>query len=736
MSKKLKDIKSLLVPSDAVTVFTFVFGVLIAVYIDEIAFKLIGISISILALVALFMMISQRMSSQVDRKYSYKNSDKPEFKITVKKTENATSQVFEVPQTEFEEAEQELKEIEYQSALKSEEGFRIVKKFSVPSSQVRSRQAVAPPPFQADAVPNLTGGGDISESHADKHEEKTPVAPTKKMVFGDDLPPETATSLPGLSNDGIEAVEAPEIKEESPYSAVQAAPSQSDFISLEVNIPIQHLLDEEEHFNDQPRKEFEYLTGFILSAVRSISNTQTAAFILLNAEKQEMKLEAFVTSKPEVIKQKARMKLGNDFLSRIVQNQKPEILSEINPAAETDLIPYHSSAAGSLSFIGLPVFYKGSVIGVLCADSDMNDAYDSVTVGFLVNFTRLISGLIMSYIKKYDLMQDSKTLSAFKTFQSYGRNIESSPQDIFPALIETISGITDADTIGICSYSEESARWHVSYLSTKSESNSILLGAPVDLENSFVGSSVLHGEIIYERNPELMNLNRVSAVEMQSGGRYIISLPLMAPSAVYGALFLEGDAADIPTGNDVEVIQTVVNHSSSVLEKIQLVDLLESTAMYDPYTGLMNRRAFIERLGQETGKCIDFDLRSVVIMFSIDKYKTTESDSGVLQSIAAHVTAIMRKHMRKYDFMGQVDADTYVLFLTGYDSDKGKMWCERVRSEVAVNPVAIDNKNYASTVSLGLYEVIRPESTDIILDSCRAALTISNQRTNAVTVFS
>ena len=97
-----------------------------------------------------------------------------------------------------------------------------------------------------------------------------------------------------------------------------------------------------------------------------------------------------------VFTKELRLPIGNDVISRIAMSGKPEIISEINPAAEVDVVPYYEAPGGVKSLIGVPIFYRDDVIAVLAADSLTDEGFGRETVPLLGNFTRLFSDNIAS----------------------------------------------------------------------------------------------------------------------------------------------------------------------------------------------------------------------------------------------------------------------------------------------------------------------------------------------------
>ncbi|MER3329320.1 MAG: GAF domain-containing protein, partial [Candidatus Kapaibacterium sp.] len=297
------------------------------------------------------------MSSAVETKF--KSNPPPNFKITVKKSPEAVRQVIENYSGDIEEKETKS-ENEYteksvvmkkpiKNTMGDEEGFRIIKK-----------------------EPENEFATSTSDELKTKSENQSNEESTEEVEFRE------------------RKVVEPKLNQESNFK------SPNRFRKREINIPTQGLLEEMPILKEHPDKEFEFFINRILMAIRSVSNTRTAAYFFYNEHKNEIILNSFATESKTVINRKSKFIAGNDIVSQIARSMKPEILTDINPAAELDLLPYYNSNSGTNSFIGIPVIYDKNVIGVLTADSKHSDAYDAIMVNFLSHFAKLISGLIRS----------------------------------------------------------------------------------------------------------------------------------------------------------------------------------------------------------------------------------------------------------------------------------------------------------------------------------------------------
>ena len=119
--------------------------------------------------------------------------------------------------------------------------------------------------------------------------------------------------------------------------------------------------------------------------------------------------------------------MGQDLLSNVALTGKPELVTDVNPLSEGELLRYYEAPESIRSFIGAPVFFSkpGAVpdaerpVAVIAVDSKVGDQFGQETLIQLGQFTKLLSALIKSYNEKYELLLSSELLrSMTKTFRS------------------------------------------------------------------------------------------------------------------------------------------------------------------------------------------------------------------------------------------------------------------------------------------------------------------------------
>lgn len=540
-----------------------------------------------------------------------------------------------------------------------------------------------------------------------------------------DLAPETAVLPPVMLSDDDASTQPESVEEERSHRIKQH------------NIALADLIDDIEHpGNDEPRKEFDHLLSRVLMVIRSMMSARTAAFFWVNIDKSELVLEAHITDAPDIFGLQRKYPLGMDIVSQIANSGRPEILTEIKASAERDLIPYYTEQAGTLSFVGVPVYLNHTVIGVLCADSTLDDAYDELTIGTLGHFTKLISGLTQSYTGKYDLLQSSRTLDALSQFRALVSQPERGVGDLSAALVECSRGILDYQTIGVALYDSERETWAISSMSSKVPQNEILQGETIEINNSLIARTIFSGTTT-SIVPVDINVRRYHPNEMLIDNGFFVAVPLKSTSHNYGALFVEGHATQL-TQKDVAILETLGEQTGMMIEQMHVQEMLQANSLTDESTGLLNGAAFIQRMSEELVRSKDFKTPFVLTLLTIDRYDAIEKNLGESEreEIFHHVLEHVRHHARAYDVLGRLDTNIIGWGTSGIRDSELQLVAERLRKEIAISVREINKKRFTVTVSIGIARSVESDSVETLATNANKAMEMAAAKTNSVVLFS
>lgn len=741
MYKRTFSLKKILVPGSTVEIFSLaavIIGLLISIFLsNEVPIRLIGACVAILGGVGHYMIVSQKLSDSFDS-HRVSSTIPPEFRVTVIPGQGGKRMVFDGFEGTFDDtraAEMEKKRKKPLPAVQS----RLFDKQpeiseSVEEEPITMKSTVKAPPIiptETEIEEQVIQSDDFTEGvRIMRKEPEIPagmtVIPQEQDSYGAGAEQEqdVESSNQHLIQDQAltQDLEEEHVEYETSHRRAVLDISLQDFMEEDIVIPT------------EPRKEFDHLLSRVLMAIRSVIDARTAGYAWINQEKQQLVIESYITETKGEFTAQRKLPFGNDVITQIAMSGKPEILTDIHPSSELDLLNYYTANAKTMSFIGVPVYFNGMVIGVLFADSDQKDAYDALSVGFLGHFTKLIAGLVQSYTGKYDLLQSSRALDAITRFRSIIASSGNGIADLSSALLEATSEVVDFTTMGIGMFDYEQGAWTVFQVYYRNPEAENMAGSHIELELSLIGQTILTGQstIMSDMDETIM---RISPGESPMYGGFFAALPLRSQSHNYGALFIENQSGSIPQ-QDLTIAQMLAEQTGTIIEQLRFHEMFRSTALLDETRGIFNETAFIQRIQEETAKTREFGYPLSLALITMDKYDSYADSEGLKESLLLHILKKIKGNVKDFDIIGEIDDSTIAILLPGQSLDKSQMWGERVRKDIASAIADIDGKRLTVTISIGLAQASSYDKADGLLRNAQSALKLASDKTNAVVVYS
>lgn len=134
----------------------------------------------------------------------------------------------------------------------------------------------------------------------------------------------------------------------------------------------------------------------------------------------------------------------------------------------------------------------------------------------------------------------------------------------------------------------------------------------------------------------------------------------------------------------IEYIRDITDRKKSEEEKKHLIEELQYLSRTDSLTGLLNRRALIERLEYEMNRAKRYGSGLSLILCDIDNLKAINDTHGhnigdmALQSISGTLNGLLRKP----DIVGRYGGDEFILILPETSINGAGNLAERIRSSV------------------------------------------------------
>lgn len=478
---------------------------------------------------------------------------------------------------------------------------------------------------------------------------------------------------------------------------------------------------EEDARPGEPRAEFVRLVGQVLTAIARSMPARSIVFFWVNLEKKHVIPEAHVSSGSTDIRDGVRIPLTGDVVSQIARSGVPEIITDISPAAERELITYYAGPADTRSFVGVPVFFRREVVGVLAADSTEESGFDEGSVATLAEYTRLISGLIRGYTEKYDLHLIARTVEAFGRIHRGLTGTMPTPGRIAEILVEEIARLFDSLYVGAVLFDDHAREWRVAAITGGPDAEEIRQ-LPPDMHISLVGQSTRFAEeILLER---LQGEYRFAVEEPLRGEGTFLAIPLVGTTKCYGALAMEHQFPSAYIPRDIDLIRDLVRYASMAIEVYNVNQAIESQVVHDEVTGLYNTDFLMTALDREITRARDLKRRLSFALISIDIPASLRADQSheLEELVVANVGSIIAGAIRPYDTAGMLDGRTFGVVLADRNDQDAYLWAERLRKEVASMLLSAGSRKFSVTISVGICDLSSMTSRAQMIDGATKAL--------------
>lgn len=157
---------------------------------------------------------------------------------------------------------------------------------------------------------------------------------------------------------------------------------------------------------------------------------------------------------------------------------------------------------------------------------------------------------------------------------------------------------------------------------------------------------------------------------------------------------------------------------------LEAKNALEHQAMHDPLTGVLNRRAILERLSVEISRAKRESGRFSVGMCDLDHFKKINDTRGHLAGDAVIVafTRCVQATLRGYDCVGRYGGEEFLVLALGSGGQIDDRLFERVRAIVADTEVRTNVGAVSMTVSIGVVPGTGDSTLEALLGAADVAL--------------
>ncbi len=160
---------------------------------------------------------------------------------------------------------------------------------------------------------------------------------------------------------------------------------------------------------------------------------------------------------------------------------------------------------------------------------------------------------------------------------------------------------------------------------------------------------------------------------------------------------------------------------SDVTDIVRHAEELERLATTDGMTGIYNRRHFMTLADHELNRSRRYGRPLSFLMIDIDFFKSINDRFGheVGDHMIVHLTTLACASKRDLDVLARIGGEEFALLLPETDMAQAQLVAERLRRDVAENPLIANSDRISTTISIGVAAC--SDATIGIADLMRAA---------------
>lgn len=451
-------------------------------------------------------------------------------------------------------------------------------------------------------------------------------------------------------------------------------------------------------------EQFRFLLNKILSLINTTLMANSTSYFWYNSSRNQLLLES---SYPEgSVIHKSRFELSDDIVSKVIRNNSPEIVNNINSNIETDVIRYYTQPIGVKSVVAVPVYFNEEAVGALVVDSKSDDVFGYETVYLLGRYVRMISLIFKVFDEKYTEFLVKQKLEAIAEliFDAESYKTETVLINKFLSVADKMIEF-DACAVVLADYLEKNFKIFkvLNKTSLKYAGENLV----IDYENSLVGTTIQQAQSLIIEDITEIKKPIYSESEPGNFAGSVLIIPLVFGNYILGAIVFENLRKNYYTPkNKAEAIflTKVVKFISYSLENIRITNIVNSQLSKDLETSFLNKTEFERRLSEEFSKAQESKANIGLALISIDRFDqlVSEYNQKIIPEVIRYLSGFLKKEAEKLMLLARLEVNKFGVIFYNIDDQSAFIWCEKIRQKILREPLRLGESGKLISITLSI----------------------------------
>lgn len=217
----------------------------------------------------------------------------------------------------------------------------------------------------------------------------------------------------------------------------------------------------------------------------------------------------------------------------------------------------------------------------------------------------------------------------------------------------------------------------------------------------------------------------------------LISSPLISENKFLGILRLDHPDPGFYSQDDLRFLLTICDLGAIALENGSLFQKVQDLAIHDELTSLYTKGYFIERLQEESKRCLRRNIPLSLLMIDIDYFKNYNDKFGhsagdiVLQTLSAKLITSLSDFSA---IISRFGGEEFCVILSEIDKNTASDIAERLRVEIENTKIILRQQETKITVSIGVsaFPIDTGDENELVYKADRAMYEAKQEGRNKV----